>query len=198
MFIDNENYENNPNNPNNENNLEQEILRCAICYDTIDNINNGILKKICQCRDSLICVDCVEDLKKNLVKKCPVCRSNLDVNISYYTCHNWYVFFNNFKIIISYIIINIFLTNIVIYYVYYSKNEYIPDIMYKDYIKNDDIDNLAKLTRLQQKRVNNVIMLNKPFVFELFQWISENNSRSSVSSCLTPAAAYFRSNGVTS
>lgn len=147
------------------------VLRCTICYENIINISNSRLSKICECRDSLICSDCMKELENNLVKKCPICRRNLNVKITYNTCKNFFVLANNFKVLISYFLINILFTNMVLYYRYYSTNKYIPDVLYSNLKDDNDLTNLVDFNYHQRIKMRHVLFLNKTFVFSVINFI---------------------------
>ena len=130
-------------------------LKCIICFENHNNISNKLLNKICICEDSMICSDCLKEFKVNQIKKCPVCRRKLNINIAYYILSNISIFIKFNKLLITYII-NILITNLVIYYIFYSDGKYIPNKLY---------DTITDLDSNNKLLITNIILLNKKFFF---------------------------------
>jgi hypothetical protein len=116
----------------NENDYNLEC-RCAICFDNIKDIEDHMLNKLCVCMDSLVCNECLIYLENNDIKNCPVCRGDLNFNII-----KQYVF--NIRIVLSYyinfilfILCNVIIYNISIYFKYYNDNSTYPLISNTNY-----------------------------------------------------------------
>jgi len=110
-------------NGDNGENGENENMKCVICYETLINLNEQLLYKLCQCRDSLVCNECLNYIQYNKITNCPVCRNDLNItktsSFNFNIC-NIIKYYNH---IISFIFINIILYNIVIYYSFYNYND---------------------------------------------------------------------------
>lgn len=130
-------------------------LKCVICFEDHNNVSYKLLNKMCICEDSLICSDCIGELQNNKIIKCPVCRRSLSINRSYFILTNIYIFIKFNKILIAYLF-NILITNLVIYYLFYSNGKYIPNDLY------NNIDELNSNNKLLIKKI---ILLNKNSFF---------------------------------
>ena len=146
-------------------------LKCVICFQNHDNVPHTLLNKICICEDSIICTDCLKGLKINKIIKCPICRRKLTINRSYYIVSNIFIFIRFNKLLITYIL-NILITNLVIYYLYYSKGHYIPDKLYND-IEELDSDNKLLMRKIILLNKNSFFIINNLIICVCYPLITQ-------------------------
>jgi hypothetical protein len=133
------------NNGDNETMDTIDSMKCVICYELLTNLNEQLLYKLCHCKDSLVCKECLIYIQYNKMITCPVCRNDLNItktsSMNFNIC-NIIKYYNH---IILFIFINIFVYNIVIYYLFYNYNDTIntesythefPNIIDKNYFIN--------------------------------------------------------------
>jgi hypothetical protein len=152
-------------------NVNIDTIKCVICYDTITDIENHTLNKLCNCNDCLICDNCLIYIKLNNICKCPVCRTHLNITKkSKYVC-SIYDFLLYYITIIIFIIVNIITYNIVIWNKYYKSGDY-PDITDIDYLIVDNSTDLNLEYSPDNFNIcKNAILLKKSNYFMILNFI---------------------------
>jgi hypothetical protein len=110
-------------------NIEDEInYKCAICFESIKDLEQTNLNKLCTCADSLVCNDCLLGMEQNNIKKCPVCRSNLNYNVIKRYIFDIKTFVKYYKNIFFFIICNVIIYNTAIFLKYFNDDNEYPNI----------------------------------------------------------------------
>jgi hypothetical protein len=152
-------------------NINIDTIKCVICYDTIIDIDNHTLNKLCTCKECLICDKCLIYIKLNNICKCPVCRTNLNITKkSKYVC-GLCDFLLYYITIVIFIIVNIIIYNIVIWNKYYKYGDY-PDITDIDYFIVDNSTDLNLEYSSDNFNIcKNAILLKKNYFFMILNFM---------------------------
>jgi hypothetical protein len=152
-------------------NINFDTIKCVICYETIIDIDNHTLNKLCNCNDCLICDKCLIYIKLNNIYKCPVCRANLNITKkTKYIC-SICDFLLYYITIIIFLTVNIIIYNIVIWNKYYKLDDY-PDITNTDYfILNNSTELNLEYSSDNFNICKNAILLKKSNFFIILNFI---------------------------